>query len=157
MTINELRYKLERLTLDKDLYSFDEKNEKSKYYLLKNNDSWRFYLVEKGFRKLMLSFEREDDACNFFYIFLTEILVESENWRFEKKLIENSDESVEGVKIWEFEWESTGKYILIKDPLYSQVYLFEIYRIYDNNKILMFAIGEFSNGIWGVYLKKGSR
>lgn len=57
-----------------------------------------------------------------------------------------------GVNIFDYEWESTGNRIKVKDPAYRQVHVMTVYRVKINEEFYTFAAGEFSNMIWGFYL-----
>ncbi len=59
-----------------------------------------------------------------------------------------------GKHIFEYRWESTGKSVTVKDPLYNQDHRFGIYEVEIDGEIHKFAAGEFSNGIWGFYTYK---
>lgn len=56
------------------------------------------------------------------------------------------------VNIFDYEWESTGDRIKVKDPAYGQEHVANIYRAKINDKFYTFAAVEFSNLIWGFYL-----
>ena len=55
------------------------------------------------------------------------------------------------VNIFKYDWESTGERVKIKDPLYNQEHVFNIYEVTINSKCYKFAAGEFSNCVWGFY------
>jgi hypothetical protein len=74
-------------------------------------------------------------------------------WRFEKTIVDGDEYKINGINIWDFKWEETGEKIKIKDPLYSQSYTFNVFKIQNDNIEILFAAGEFSNCIWGIYLK----
>lgn len=57
------------------------------------------------------------------------------------------------VNIFNYNWIPTGKKTVVKDPTYSQIYVFDIFS-YINGSTKLFAAGEFSNCIWGFYVKK---
>lgn len=59
-----------------------------------------------------------------------------------------------GVNIFDYKWESTGQRVEVKDPLYGQTYKFPIYRVVIENQEYEFATGEFSNCVYGFYIKK---
>ena len=60
---------------------------------------------------------------------------------------------IKGMNIWKHKWKNTGQQIDIKDPLYNQAYSFEVYTISILFWKAEFAAGEFSNGIYGIYIK----
>lgn len=59
-----------------------------------------------------------------------------------------------GVNIFDYEWKSTGEKIDVKDPLYGQNHRFPIYKVLIDEKEYEFAAGEFSNCVYGFYIKK---
>jgi len=67
-------------------------------------------------------------------------------WRFEKTVSDGEEYKINGINIWDFKWEETGEKIMIKDPIYGKFYSFDI----------LFAAGEFSNCVWGIYLKENN-
>ncbi|MBT0552588.1 hypothetical protein [Riemerella anatipestifer] len=58
------------------------------------------------------------------------------------------------VYIWDKYYSITEEKIEVMDPIYHQKYLFNIWTILLNDKLVKFAIGEFSNSIYGIYLVK---
>ena len=50
--------------------------------------------------------------------------------------------------------KSTGEKIDVKDPLYGQKYRFPVYKVLIDEKEYEFAAGEFSNCVYGFYIKK---
>ena len=76
------------------------------------------------------------------------------NWIHKKTIIDSEDYEINGLNIWNFNWEDTGEKINITDPLYGQNYTFSIYKIGNKNISVYFAAGEFSNCIWGIYQKE---
>lgn len=75
-------------------------------------------------------------------------------WKHKKTIIDGEKYEINGLNIWDFKWEDTGKKINIKDPLYGQKYCFDIYKIQSLNCEFFFAAGEFSNCVWGIYQKE---
>lgn len=59
-----------------------------------------------------------------------------------------------GVNIFDYEWKSTGEKIDVEDPLYGQKYRFPIYKVFIDEQECEFAAGEFSNCVYGFYVKK---
>jgi hypothetical protein len=77
-------------------------------------------------------------------------------WRFEKIIGDGEEYKINGINIWDFKWEETGEKINIKDPIYSKFYSFDVYKINNDNVDILFAAGEFSNCVWGIYLKENN-
>jgi hypothetical protein len=61
---------------------------------------------------------------------------------------------INGLNIWDYDWEFKGQSINVIDPLYKEPYLFQVFEIKDGDLIVRFAEGEFSNSIYGIYLEK---
>lgn len=59
-----------------------------------------------------------------------------------------------GVNIFDYEWKRTGEKIDVEDPLYGQKHRFPIYKILIDEQEYEFAAGEFSNCVYGFYVKK---
>lgn len=60
---------------------------------------------------------------------------------------------IDDVNVWAFSWQCVqGEYAHIEDPSYHQKFTFEVYTVTDGKRIVKFAAGEFSNGIWGFYV-----
>lgn len=56
------------------------------------------------------------------------------------------------IYIWDKFSFITDKKIEVIDPMYNQKHLFNIWNFSIENKNISFAIGEFSNGIYGVFV-----
>lgn len=67
---------------------------------------------------------------------------ESETFTYEGSLI----------YIWDKFSSITDKKIEVIDPNYNQTHFFNIWDLSIKNKSVSFAIGEFSNGIYGVFV-----
>lgn len=59
-----------------------------------------------------------------------------------------------GVNIFDYDWVRTGNKININDPLYGQKDCFPVYKVLINGQEYEFAAGEFSNSVFGFYVKK---
>lgn len=75
------------------------------------------------------------------------------DWNYVATIFDGEKFEIQGLNIWDFEWKSTDEKINIKDPLYGQNYSFDIYKIQTIANEIVFAAGEFSNNVWGIYLK----
>ncbi len=73
------------------------------------------------------------------------------NWKFSKTVKEGEPYLIQNVNIWGKQWKKTGEKINVKDPLYNQNYIFNVYEINEEGKNIKFSAGEFSNNIWGIY------
>ena len=58
----------------------------------------------------------------------------------------------ESVYIWDKFSSIKDEKVQVYDPIYNQKYMFNIWLLDINNKKIKFAIGEFSNSIYGVFL-----
>lgn len=75
-------------------------------------------------------------------------------WEHIRTIVDGEQFDIEGLNIWDSDWKDTGERIQIKDPLYGQDFTFSVYEIVKGRTTAKFAIGEFSNCVWGGYLKK---
>lgn len=76
-------------------------------------------------------------------------------WKFVKSGTEENCELF-GVNIFHYKWQNTNQKIEVSDPLYHQKYIINIYKVNIEDKIFEFASGEFSNGIYGFYIKENT-
>jgi len=74
-------------------------------------------------------------------------------WKFITTIPDGEPFYLDGINIWDFKWENTNETINVKDPLHKQNYVLDVYKIYANGKEIIFAAGEFSNCIYGIYQK----
>lgn len=75
----------------------------------------------------------------------------TKEWKHINTIADGVKFKINGLNIWDFHWKDTGEKIDIKDPLYGKSYSFPIYEINDSNIKVIFAAGEFSNGVYGIY------
>lgn len=59
-----------------------------------------------------------------------------------------------GINVWDEKWKPTGKKAAVKDPIYKKHFLFPVFHIEREGKIIEFAAGEFSNCMWGFFTRK---
>ena len=59
-----------------------------------------------------------------------------------------------GVDLFQREWNYTGETVTVTDPLYGQEHDADVYTIEVRGKAKRFAATEFSNGVWGFYVKQ---
>jgi hypothetical protein len=73
-------------------------------------------------------------------------------WRFLHIGLEGDGVEVNGVRLWESQWVSTGGQITVAHPQYpNQRHVMTTYRIDGAETAVNFAAGEFSNGAWGFF------
>ena len=77
-------------------------------------------------------------------------------WKFVKTIVDYEKFEINGINIWDFKWEETDEKITIKDPLYGQFYTFNVFKIQIKDIQILFVAGEFSNGVYGIYLKENN-
>ena len=58
-----------------------------------------------------------------------------------------------GVNIFDYEWESTGKRVKVRDPNSGERKI-DVYAVTIDGQRHEFAAGEFSMCVWGFYLEK---
>jgi hypothetical protein len=61
---------------------------------------------------------------------------------------------IDGVDIFKEKWENTGEIVQVRDPIYNQVFKFNVWKVNHNNKSIIFVAGEFSNCVFGIYTKR---
>ncbi len=75
------------------------------------------------------------------------------NWIFKIAVIDGHLCEIDGLNIWEYDWVNTREYITVKDPIYGQDHTMTIYQIVTPDQTVVFAAGEFSNMVWGIYVQ----
>lgn len=77
----------------------------------------------------------------------------TDNWRH---AVTGTDGHAElfGVNIFDYEWKDTGESVDVTDSLYGQNRIFSVYSVEIKDEEHEFAAGEFSNGVWGFYIKE---
>ena len=74
MTKNELRERLARESIPTDAYNLDGGLPNEAFCLCNNDNIWEVYYSERGQKSMLKQFESEDDACDYFYKLLTQML-----------------------------------------------------------------------------------
>ena len=77
----------------------------------------------------------------------------NKDWNHFKTIADGEYCEIEGVNIWDYEWKSDYETIIVKDPLYGETKSLNRFRIELLNNKVEFAAGEFSNSVWGIYIK----
>ena len=67
MTVIELEKELEKIGVSKNLYSILEGGLPNEQLCLVKEDVWYVYYSERGRKTGLKSFEKESDACDYFY------------------------------------------------------------------------------------------
>jgi hypothetical protein len=85
------------------------------------------------------------------------LLQETPGWRFLTASPEGRGCMVDGIDVWKHKWQPIrGEKAIVKDPHYGQIFRFSIYFIDLPDRRVVFAAGEFSNSIWGFYVRDSS-
>lgn len=75
-------------------------------------------------------------------------------WKFYSVIMGIDKFFIQGLNIWDNNWVYTNEYVVVQDPAYENKYKTKVINIQkDNNKIEFVAV-EFSNEVWGIYLRK---
>ena len=74
-------------------------------------------------------------------------------WEFVGVVPDGQSFTIGGLDVWKHKWKETGERIRVKDPLYHSEFIFQVYEIRNGEKIVTFAAGEFSNCMWGFYVR----
>lgn len=76
-------------------------------------------------------------------------------WQFAGSSNEGENFQIKGVNVWDQAWEVVpGQDARVHDPVYGQEFVFRVFTIQDGKEKIEFAAGEFSNGIWGFYVRE---
>ena len=76
------------------------------------------------------------------------------NWQFVGATPEGRCFIIDGLDVWKHKWRDTKERAQVKDPNYHEDFTFDIYEIRHGDRVVAFAAGEFSNGLWGFYVRK---
>ncbi|MBE0543234.1 MAG: hypothetical protein IH623_17965 [Verrucomicrobia bacterium] len=79
--------------------------------------------------------------------------VDSE-WEFAGAAPDGQTFEIGRLDVWKHEWNDTKERARVKDPRYHQEFTFHVYVIIGADKTVAFAAGEFSNCMWGFYVKR---
>ena len=61
-----------------------------------------------------------------------------------------------GVSIFKKRWRATGETADVVDPNCGTVHRFRVYTVEADGRPMEFAAGEFSNTVWGFYVRRSS-
>jgi hypothetical protein len=78
-------------------------------------------------------------------------------WTFAGAVGSSEPFAINGIDVWQHKWQSVegAPRAAVRDPHYGQSYEMDVYRITDGSHSVVFAAGEFSNGIFGFYVSAG--
>lgn len=74
-------------------------------------------------------------------------------WVFAGATPDGQSFTLDGIDVWKHEWIDTRERVQVEDPLYHQKFTLHAYEIHCGEKVVRFAAGEFSNCMWGFYVK----
>jgi len=80
----------------------------------------------------------------------------SPDWEFLGAVPDGEPFQIGGLDVWKHKWKDTSERVHVKDPHHHQDFTFDVYEISGEGKTITFAAGEFSNCIWGFYIKRVS-
>ncbi len=95
----------------------------------------------------------------------------STGWKFVGHCVGHQRFRIQGINVWDHKWihvkhdppppptgdERTDWFaqhetVSLKDPVYDEDVVFDVYEIAADSRRIVFAAGEFSNMIWGFYV-----
>ena len=82
---------------------------------------------------------------------------ESELWNCTSVILDDLAYVIEGLNIWDYEWEPTKKKITVKDPVYNNLFIANVNNIQQDLVSIEFAAIEFSNNVWGIFEKDSKK
>lgn len=74
MNINELGLRLSSENIRSDVYSLNGGSPNEAYCITQRNGVWEVYYSERGNKSELRIFQKEEDACQYFYDLLIETL-----------------------------------------------------------------------------------
>ena len=78
----------------------------------------------------------------------------NDKWEFFGACADGQEFEINGINVWKHAWVSLNEpKAKVKDPSYGQSFEFPIYKVEHEGKQATFAAGEFSNCIWGFYVR----
>ena len=75
-------------------------------------------------------------------------------WKFLGACIDGQAFKIEGINVWGKNWISQKESAEVTDPKYGIKKSFLVYKIKEEEKEIEFVAGEFSNCVWGFYVRK---
>lgn len=76
------------------------------------------------------------------------------DWEFFGATPDSQPLQIAGLDVWKHEWRDTKEQAHVKDPRYHQNFTFHVYEIGNGDQVVTFAAGEFSNCMWGFYVRR---
>jgi hypothetical protein len=75
-------------------------------------------------------------------------------WEFFGAVPDGQSFTIDGMDVWKHGWMDTKERAHVKDPHSQQDFTFYVWEIRSGDHIVNFAAGEFSNCMWGFYVRK---
>ena len=75
-------------------------------------------------------------------------------WKFAGAAPDGQSFKIGGLDVWQYTWRDTKEWVHVVDPLYHQDFTFSVYEIASADRTVFFAAGEFSNCMWGFYVRE---
>jgi hypothetical protein len=76
------------------------------------------------------------------------------DWEFVGAGSDGQSFTIGGLDVWEHDWRDTKERAHVKDPRYQQDFTLHVWEIHSGGRVVAFAAGEFSNCMWGFYVRK---
>jgi len=74
-------------------------------------------------------------------------------WKLVSVVPERQKLKIQGVNVWSQKWNAVkNETAYVKDPSFNQPFTFQVYTMINDGVVIKFAVGEFSNAIWGFYV-----
>ncbi|MCC3160804.1 hypothetical protein LJ737_26440 [Hymenobacter sp. 15J16-1T3B] len=73
------------------------------------------------------------------------------NWHFIGSCLDGETFRIGGLDVWQHPWTAQPQTARVIDPHYGVAKQFNVYRLGPPEAPVLFAAGEFSNGVWGFY------
>ena len=74
-------------------------------------------------------------------------------WKFVGVVPDGREFKIQDVNVWSKKWNAVKNEVAhVQGPSYKQPFAFQVYTIINDNVIIKFAAGEFSNCVWGFYV-----
>lgn len=77
-----------------------------------------------------------------------------EEWHFVTTLCDREAFRVKNLNLWDYKWNLVTPRVEVTDPHYKQKFYFNEFQISDGKTTVNFVAGEFSNTIFGIYLRE---
>ena len=82
---------------------------------------------------------------------------ENESWKCISVIFDIEVFKIEGLNIWDYKWEPTKRKITVKDPVYKNLFIANVYNVQQDLVSIEFAAIEFSNNVWGIFEKDSKK